>query len=131
VSGRVPKDPAHCRYCLTERGAWTEKPCEDHARPDGSRGEYSGPELYEPSEWVKSVVGKLYTAGRWTEPKPGQKRQLLVEIFGYDRRCGFWVREVDVKEDGTREIVPDGYFSNISERAVGVNYVEWNGRPLQ
>ncbi len=128
---RIPRDPAHCQYCLTAKGAWRERPCDDHALPDGSRGEYSGPDIYEPSDFVKGVVGNLYTAGRWGCGKPGQDPLMLVEVFGYDRRCGFWVREVRVLPDGNREIVENGYFSNISERAIDRTYHPWRGESLK
>lgn len=131
MKGRIPADPAHCRYCIGERGRPPPaEPCEDHIGPDGKPKHYKGYDLYEPSEWVKDVVGSLYTSGRWgdSELKPGDTILRLVEVFGYDPRCGFWIREVD---EFTKEPVPNGYFANISERAIDRTYERWYGYPLK
>ena len=89
MNGLVPKSAAWCRYCVGEK-----KPCPDHRT-----GEYSGSNLYEPTAWVLEVVDKHYSAwdGR------------IYHCFGYDPRCGFWMRTVD---EPVRE-------TNVSERAIG------------
>lgn len=129
MKGRIPADPAHCRYCVSERGVLSPEPCDDHKGPNGTRVMYKGYDLYEPSDWVRDVVGGLYTCGRWGAPSnPGDTILILTEVFGYDPRAGFWIREVD---PDTKAPIPNGYFSNISERAIDRTYHRWDGRPLK
>lgn len=62
------------------------------------------PDDYEPTSWVKSVVGKRY------------KFDFRVyECFAYDPRQGFWMRTVDKGE--FRQ-------TNVSERAIGRTFHE-------
>lgn len=92
----VPRDPKHCRYCVNQA-----EPCRDHMGPHGIFTEYNGPDVYEPTEWVLSVIDKNYNA--WDGYK--------YKCIGYDRRCGFWMQEVN----GLR-------LTNVSELAIGRTY---------
>jgi len=96
-SYKIPQDPAWCSTCI-EQG----KPCEHHVGKDGLPMMYAGPDVYEPSQWVKEVVGKRYRAAFGG----------IVTCFGYDPRHGFWVRDVEAPHKE----------HNISERAIGRTY---------
>jgi len=89
----IPADPSWCSYCILEKGT----PCRDHAGPDGRAAPYSGEDVYVPTDWVLSVVGKRYDTA--TGP---------CLCFGYDRRHGFWMRDEATGEE-----------RNVSERAIG------------
>jgi hypothetical protein len=68
--------------------------------------EYTGFDVYTPSEWVLRTVGRVFSGSRefhWT-------------CFGYDPRCGFWMRAI---QDSAREVI-----TNVSEWAIGRTYHE-------
>ncbi len=104
MSGRIPVDPSWCTFCVAavRYGRPLGEPCENHSGPGGTRIPYLGLEAYEPSDYVKSVVGKEYAGGGG---------QFL--CFGYDPRSGFWMRDVETGEE-----------RNFSERAIGRTYHE-------
>jgi len=78
MSGQIPKKSADCRHCHQyQDGQFVGYVrCDDH--PEGR--DYEGPDLYEPSEWVTSVVGSRYCGGFGE----GQ-----YECTGYDIRLRF------------------------------------------
>ncbi len=96
---KIPRCSADCTHCHQYDGLKFVKmvPCSAH--PGG--GDYQGPDLYEPSEWVIEVVGKMYRG--------------LDGVFrctGYDPRCGFWMKSTE----------RDSEIRNVSERAIGRTY---------
>lgn len=103
--GDIPKHSTDCSYCIAPEAFGDPKGrlCQHHRGKDGKPVEYAGSDAYEPSAWVKQVVGNHYRAwdGR------------IYLVFGYDPRSGFWVRTVD--NDEPRH-------ANISERAIGRTY---------
>ena len=100
MSYKIPASPAWCSYCIQDG------PCEDHRGPEGKPQDYSGGDVYEPSEWVLAVVGRRYAA--WDHSYSVGTRTW--ECFGYDPRHGFWMRTVD-------DLGPPRE-TNVSERAV-------------
>ncbi len=106
MPGQIPKDPTWCSRCIRD-GA----PCHDHRGPDGKPAPYTGYDAYEPTSWVLEVVGQRYTAGNWAGDGPDV---LMYHCFGYDRRVGFWMRQVD----------GDRRETNVSERAIGATFHE-------
>jgi hypothetical protein len=105
MNGRIPKKAADCVICWQQ-----DHPCEYHAN-----GDYDGPDLYHPSEWVQSVVGKRYTFVDFTNYGGiGSERLTHLRVCtatGYDPRGGFFI------EADTSDGLP-AYVSNISERAI-------------
>lgn len=87
MSPGIPRSPAWCSCCIQSN----EGPCADHRGPDGKPRDYSGHDVYTPSEWVLDVVGRRFSA--WDYGYPGGTRTW--ECFGYDPRQGFWMRTVD------------------------------------
>lgn len=94
---KIPRDPSWCSYCVSP-----DRVCDHHV--DGK--EYSGPDAYDPSEWVLENVGKRFTSF---------ERPYL--CFGYDPRHGFWMRDE-----------ASGEQRNVSERAIGRTYHEVRDR---
>jgi hypothetical protein len=88
MKNSIPKNPEWCVVCREGTR------CDYH-----KDGDYTGPDLYEPSEWVNGIVGKKYKAA-------GE----VFTCFGYDPRCGFWMRS------------DDGPVHNVSERAIGTTF---------
>lgn len=101
MKGTVPKSHACCTRCIDSRMNGNGDPCSDHRGKDGAFVDYAGPDAYEPSEWVLTVVGKRYRGFGG----------LVYSCFGYDPRSGFWMRA----EDGSRE-------ANVSEAAIDRTY---------
>ncbi len=100
MNGQIPKSPTWCSYCLQdENGRKPAAPCQYHAGPEGTSVDYTGHDVYEPSDWVLEVVAGLYKS--WDG--------VVHECIGYDPRHGFWMQTVSGE---TKR-------SNISERAVG------------
>lgn len=102
MSGRIPKKSSDCSRCAKygRNGRFEGfEPCADH--PNGD--DYSGPELYEPSEWVQHVVGRRYY---------GAFNDGIFLCTGYDVRAGFWMRNVEDPLD----------LRNVSERAIDRTY---------
>lgn len=98
MKGHIPKSPTCCTRCIANSG----EPCADHRGKDGGPVDYAGPDAYEPSDWVLTVVGERY--------KGFDGRVYL--CFGYDPRSGFWMR---AEGEPARE-------ANISERAIDRTY---------
>lgn len=98
-AGSIPRRSADCVHCHQYIGIKFVRrhPCEQH--PGGA--DYVGPDAYEPSDWVKSVVDKRY---RGTDG--------VFLCTGYDPRCGFWMRHTERADD----------IRNVSERAIGRTY---------
>jgi hypothetical protein len=92
-NGWISRDPTWCSTCIEAK-----KPCDAHRGPDGQPVEYTGHDVYRPSPWVLNVVGHRYRAAF----------DGIYVCFGYDRRHGFWMRQVDAPYRET----------NISERAI-------------
>ena len=90
----IPRDPSWCTHCVAAEAYGRKKgdPCPSHAN-----GEYTGPDAYDPSEFVLETVGKRFRSF---------DRPYL--CFGYDPRSGFWVRDEETGEE-----------RNVSERAIG------------
>ncbi len=109
MNGRIPKDPTWCRLCIgeTENDKLVREPlpCRDHKDPNDLTkfSPYEGSDLYVPSDFVLETVGHQFKG--WDG--------LVYECFGYDPRCGFWMRTVDKEDPRT---------TCISERAVGGTY---------
>lgn len=91
----IPADPKWCSRCVLPEEAG--RPCPAHRGPGGEPVEYSGPDVYRPSEWVLEVVGQRYSS--LSGP---------CLCFGYDPRHGFWVRDEATGKE-----------RNVSERAIG------------
>lgn len=85
---KIPRDPEWCSSCRDDR-----EECPFHG---AERRQYEGPDAYEPSPWVLSVVGGRYSSVLGP-----------VLCVGYDPRHGFWVRDDDGRE------------RNVSEGAIG------------
>lgn len=101
---KVPTKSTDCIYCykydqLTNKITHGNQFCSDH--PNGN--DYTGFEVYEPSEWVKEVVGKLYK---------GSFSEGTYQCTGYDPKAGFWMKNVDDPTD----------IRNVSERAIDRTY---------
>lgn len=96
---KIPRRSADCTHCHQYIGIKFVKrhPCELH--PEGK--DYEGPDVYEPSDWVKQVVGKKY-----------RTLDGLFECTGYDPRCGFWMQSTERELD----------LRNVSERAIDRTY---------
>jgi hypothetical protein len=101
----VPKSHACCTRCISNRMSGDEGggPCRDHLGKDGAFVDYAGPDVYEPSDWVLTVVGKWY--------RGFDERVYL--CFGYDPRSGFWMRTTEGEEPRER---------NVSEAAIDCTY---------
>ncbi len=82
-------------------------PCSFHRGPNGQPVEYTGEFMYEPSDFVKHVVGGLYRAIDCQIHDLPIRRWVC---FGYDPRSGFWMRSDD--DLGSPKV------TNVSERAV-------------
>lgn len=117
MKGTVPKSYECCTRCI---GNWINEgggPCPDHRGKDGAHVDYAGPNAYEPSDWVLTVVGKRY--------RGFDERVYL--CFGYDPRSGFWMRaegepicEANVSEaaiDRTYHRLREEYFPRVPTRA--------------
>jgi hypothetical protein len=103
IRGSIPRDSSWCALCYREK-----KLCKDHRDPNDKDGTeapvpYEGHDVYQPSEWIQSILGKRYTYC-----------DRIYVCFGYDPRAGVWMRTVD--DDGPEKI------SNISERAVDATF---------
>ena len=59
------------------------------------------PKDYEPTSWVKSVVGNIFVGDSWAISK-------VWICIGYDPGCGFWMENIEDSNELT----------NISERAI-------------
>ena len=92
MSYKIPRDYQSCRYCQSEK-----TPCRDHRAEDGSYCQYNGEDVYEPSEWILSLLGRRFHS--WDGP--------IYICTGYDPRAGIWMDAVD----GSRR-------TNISESAI-------------
>lgn len=111
MPGRVPQDPVCCSRCyersegLLQNYKRSAVPCDEHRGREGQPVPYTGPEKYEPSEWVQGVVGHKYRA------YDGQAHcERIWLCWGYDPRAGFWMRTID-NLGAPRE-------TNVSERAI-------------
>lgn len=106
MKGRIPRLHTDCSYCITPESYGNPAgPCSDHRGPDGQPVPYDGSDVYDPSTWVREVVGQRYTSGNWGSDAP---RHIVWVCFAYDPRHGFWMRRVD---DHTKT-------TNISGRAI-------------
>ena len=116
---KVPKSPTWCSRCIaggaTADGA-PSTPCDDHRAERGGFADYTGPDAYEPSSWVREVVGGRYTAGDWGNENGGE---LLVYVCQGTTRGGFWMRRVDEGSKASRRPLV-----NVGERAVGRTFHE-------
>lgn len=91
---KIPSNPAWCSYCrLADRRCGAHSPGQD-----GAPQPYNGSDVYEPSGWVTSVVGRYY-----------QSMGRVYVCDGYDPRHGFWMTSVDRLESRS---------TNVSERAI-------------
>jgi hypothetical protein len=99
MSGKVPKDPSYCTWCIDEA---TTGPCDDHRGPDGTAVPYTGEDAYEPSAYVLDVMSRRWRGWHGTSR--------IWECFGFDPRTGYWMRSID---GGPVEQ------TNISYRAIG------------
>ncbi len=104
----IPADPKWCSHCVKPEyyGRKKGEPCSNHTGPNGKHAEYRGHDVYVPSEFVLSVVGKTFNC--WSGN--------LMLCFGYDWRHGFWMRDLKTGEE-----------RNVSERAIGRTYHEVYG----
>lgn len=93
MSGAVPTSHGWCTHCRLAEGR-----CVDH-----ERGDYDGPDAYEPTEWVLGVVGQRF---RLAGVGPDY------ECVGYDPRSGFWMR------------LESGDETCVSERAINRTFIE-------
>lgn len=103
----IPKKSTDCRFChvfdlrnleIRHASGGECGYCERH--PGGQ--DYTGPEMYVPSEWVQETVGKKFNYPFGDE---GDKEYLCT---GYDYRCGFWMKSTKT-----------GKLKSVSERAIG------------
>ncbi len=98
MNGRIPTKSTDCvachRHAAATGYAYPGMFCDAH--PGGE--DYVGAERYEPSDWVKQVVGKTYQG-------PFADGEFL--CTGYDIRAGFWMQDIAT---GARR--------NVSERAI-------------
>jgi hypothetical protein len=94
---KASKDCVQC-YCKLRDG---QLHCDNH--PEGK--DYTGYDVYVPSEWVNSVVGQKYRCNFLFEG-------CIFNCIGYDPRAGFWMQQVDNPL----------HIRNISERAIGRTY---------
>jgi hypothetical protein len=99
MSGEIPKLHTDCAVCFRDKSL-----CDAHRSKDGQPVPYEGPDLYEPSAWVREVVGQRYSA--WSYKRSASAIFLCT---GYDPRCGFWM----VDETDSTDV------HNVSERAIG------------
>lgn len=101
MQGSTPRKAFDCTHCHVYSGIKfvQYKYCSDH--PEGQ--DYAGPDLYEPSEFVQETVGKFYS---------GPFGEHVFKCTGYDRRAGFWMRNIANPMD----------LHNVSERAIGRTY---------
>jgi hypothetical protein len=91
----IPRSPFWCSYCKCPKSYGLTGFCSDH-----KNGDYNGPDVYEPTGWVLSVVGSKYRAYR-------DDLVVVWECVGYDPRHGFWMIDNN-----------DGHERCISERAI-------------
>lgn len=103
MSGTIPRKSSDCVWCVRD-GV-----CQYHRGSGGNAIEYTGPEMYEPTEWIQEVVGQHFTGVDW---KLEARRTWL--CTGYDPRCGFWLVTVD-------DLGPER-LTNVSERAIGSTF---------
>lgn len=92
--GNIPRDPKQCVHCI-QNG----EPCVDHRGPTGSPVEYTGPDMYEPDDWVKEVMTTFWRAYS-TQDNSNVRGHICScirswECFGFDPRVGFWMRTID------------------------------------
>ncbi len=102
MTGNIPVKSRDCCHCYKYdgiKGVTYLGGCALH--PGGA--DYAGPEVYQTTEWVREVVGKRYR-GAWGEGE--------YECTGYDRRCGFWMQNINDPTD----------LRNVSERAIDRTY---------
>jgi len=85
-------------------------PCEHHRGPSGAAVRYTGPDAYEPTDYVREVMSERW---RGWHASGGKDVMRIWECFGFDPRAGYWMRTVD---DGPVET------TNISYRAIDVNW---------
>jgi hypothetical protein len=104
-TGDVPRDPAWCTDCRCPE-SYGRGPCARHRGPDGQAVPYSGPDAYEPSAYVRDLVGVVFRAPRWDGIGLGKIVEFVCD--GYDPRSGFWMRDPT-----------DKYQTCVSERAIG------------
>src|SRR6478736_4129979 len=95
MQNQIPRRSKDCRYCQSESA---KEPCSDH--PNGV--DYTGTEMYQPSEWIKSLLGQRFNA---------VFEDVQYRCTGYDPRAGIWMDAMD----GSRR-------TNISERAIGATW---------
>ena len=107
MNNTIPRKSTDCRYChdfdessLEIRHA-SEGVCDHCCHHPGGK-DYTGSNMYTPSEWVQATVGKRFDYPFGDE---GDKEYLCT---GYDYRCGFWMRSTKT-----------GKLKNVSERAIG------------
>ncbi len=119
--GDIPRSHTWCSYCLCPEsyGLAAGTYCKDHTGEDGEPCEYTGYDVYEPTDWVLEVVGTVYKCG-WT----GQ----FYRCFGYDRRQGFWMQCLTPTIPQAMPTRAVGEKSNVSERAIGRTYHTLNFR---
>ena len=96
----IPRDPSWCSMCRCPEHYGDGSPCSAHRGAGGHPAPYDGPHVYEPSNWVSSVVGQRYRGSDGT-----------YVCDGYDPRHGFWMRDVATGEQ-----------RNVSERAIDRTY---------
>lgn len=87
MSGQIPRQPSWCTICRCPE-LYGEQGCSHHWLL-GVKQDYTGLDLYEPSEWVLSVVGGRYRGAAWA---PGGGAVTEFTCDGYDPRSGFWLR---------------------------------------
>jgi len=110
----IPRDASWCTICRCPE-VYGDGPCTAHRGPDGQARPYEGPDAYDPTSWVLSIVGGRYRAPRWDQ---GVSRVVTYVCDGYDPRSGFWMRDLS-----------DGYQTNVSERAIDRTYHREVSRP--
>jgi hypothetical protein len=117
--GHIPAKHTDCSYCIApkEYGVNPPGPCRHHYPKDlvgpwnGTYEEYTGSDVYEPTDWVLEVVGAHYRYYDGGGPR-------IYRCIGYDPRSGFWMRTID---DGPERK------TCVSERAIGGSFHRYRG----